>query len=155
MVESQLTLSPEGSRTEAEKEALTRRHTAGPSAAELKDLVVEAIISKKGLDVAVVNLDGVSDVADYFVVCTTESDLQSRAIVDAVKNDVHKACGERPWRMEGGDHRQWVLVDYVDVVVHVFDRESRSHYDLERLWGDATIERPVDGQDPRMEAADG
>jgi ribosome-associated protein len=144
MPETHPSLKRTGSRTDEELQSVIRRRATGPSAAELKDLVVEAILAKKGIDVVVVGLIGVSEVADYFVLCTAESDLQSKAIVDGIKHDVEEACGERPWRMEGTERRKWVLVDYVDVVVHVFDREARSFYDLERLWGDAPQETITD-----------
>jgi ribosome-associated protein len=140
MVESHPAMSRTSGRTEEEKNVVARRRTSGPSAEELKGLVVDAILAKKGVDLTVLDLAGISEVADYFVICTAQSDLQSKAIFDGIKHDVNKACGERPWRMEGTEHRKWVLVDYVDVVVHIFDRESRAYYDLERLWGDAPQE---------------
>ncbi|NKO01022.1 ribosome silencing factor, partial [Weissella cibaria] len=85
-------------------------------------------------------------VADYFVLCTGDSDLQIKAIADAVEERIREACRERPWHREGYEHRQWVLIDYVDLVVHIFNPEKRLFYDLERLWGDAPAERvPDDG----------
>ena len=107
---------------------------------------VDAILDKKGTDISVMDLRGVSGVADVFVVCTGGSDIQIKAIADAVQDRIRTECGEKPWHVEGYDHLQWVLLDYVDLVVHVFSNEKRSFYDLERLWGDAPIEHvPDDG----------
>lgn len=116
-----------------------KRSTQTP-ARELAALVIEAMQSKKAVDVTVVDLREVSGVTDYFVIGTGESDLQVRAIAEAVRELVKERTGERPWKREGTQHNQWVLLDYVDVVAHVFDRERRAYYDLERLWGDAPAE---------------
>lgn len=95
--------------------------------------------SKKAVDVTVIDVREVSGVTDYFVIGTGESSLQVKAIADAVREQL-KEAGERPWKREGTQHNQWVVLDYVNVVAHVFDRERRAYYDLERLWGDAPIE---------------
>lgn len=83
------------------------------------------------------DVHGVSGVADIFIVTTGDSDLQVKAIVQSVRSTIREEVGERPWHVEGTDHMQWVLLDYVDLVVHVFLPEKRQFYDLERLWGDA------------------
>lgn len=107
---------------------------------------VEAVLDKKARDVRVMDMRGVSGVADCFVVCTGDSDLQIRAIADAVRERIRETCDERPWHVEGTDSYQWVLLDYVDLVVHVFAGERRAFYSLERLWGDAPFEDvPDDG----------
>lgn len=102
---------------------------------------IEAAIEKKAVDIVVLDMHAVSGVADYFVICTGESDLQVKAIFEAVEDRIRQVCHERPWHHEGTDHRQWVLMDYVDLVVHIFSPEKRAFYDLERLWGDAPHER--------------
>lgn len=111
----------------------------------LARLAVEAALSKKALDVAVMDLRGISGEVDYFVLATGESDLQIRAIVDAVVDALRTEGGERPVSREGqpGTSR-WIVLDYFDLVVHVFDPELRAHYDLERLWGDAPTDRISD-----------
>ena len=80
---------------------------------------------------------GVSGVADFFVITTGDSELQVKAIVASIRANIKEAIGERPWHVEGTDHYNWVLMDYVDLVVHVFLPEQREYYALERLWGDA------------------
>ena len=112
---------------------------------ELARLALDAALSKKALDVTVMDLRGISGEVDYFVLATGESDLQIRAIVDAVVDDLRQKAGERPLHREGqpGTSR-WIVLDYFDLVVHVFNPELRAHYDLERLWGDAPTERVSD-----------
>ncbi len=109
-------------------------------------LVVEALQSKMGEDILVMDLRGLSDVADYFVLCSGSSDLHVRSLYGEVV-DVLKCAGEPPWHGEGSSPRYWVLIDLVDIVVHVFRVETREYYSLERLWGDAPctpIEEPAD-----------
>ena len=109
-------------------------------AAELVRLAVEALHSRKALDVMVIDVRKQSGVTDYLVIGTGQSDLQVRAIIDAVLDQVREATDERPWKKEGLDTLHWSILDYVDVVVHVFDPERRAFYDLERLWADAPME---------------
>ncbi len=95
--------------------------------------------SKKASDVQLLDLRKVSDVADFFVICSADSDTQVKAIADSVldglaESDVH------PWHREGLTQKQWILLDFVDVVVHVFHKDVRRFYGLEKLWGDANIE---------------
>jgi ribosome-associated protein len=124
-----------------------RKRRDVPDAPALAGMIVEAIRSKKAKDVVVIDLREVSEMTDFFVLCTGESDLQVKAIVDGVRESIKDTVGERPWRTEGYSHRQWVLMDYVDVVVHVFDTERRDYYNLERLWADAKIEEVSDEAD--------
>ena len=123
----------------------SRKGTA--SARELARHAVEAALEKKAHNLAVMDVRKVSGVADYFVMCTGDVDLHLKAIVEAVRERIRERCQERPWHVEGYDHLQWVLLDYVDVVVHVFLEEKRNFYSLERLWGDAPIEYVPDDAD--------
>lgn len=123
----------------------SRKGTA--SARELARHAVEAALEKKAHNLAVMDVRKVSGVADYFVMCTGDVDLHLKAIVEAVRERIREQCQERPWHVEGYDHLQWVLLDYVDVVVHVFLEEKRNFYSLERLWGDAPIEYVPDDAD--------
>ena len=76
---------------------------------------IEAAIEKKATDIVVLDMHEVSGVADYFVICTGEADLQVKAIFEVIEERIKEACHERPWHHEGTDHRQWVLMDYVDL----------------------------------------
>jgi ribosome-associated protein len=99
----------------------------------------EFALTKKAENVITMDLRGLTSTCDFFVICSGTSDVQVRAIADAIKDGL-AGEGERPWHVEGYEGRRWVLLDYVDVVVHVFDVETRDYYQLERLWGDAKIE---------------
>lgn len=132
------------------EEALTRegrpkaRQTTGISVRTLAREAVDALLDKKVHDILVMDMHAVSGVADLFVLATGDSDLQIKAAVDGVRERLKERLGERPWHVEGYEHRQWVLVDYVDLVVHVFTGERRAFYGLERLWGDAPREAVAD-----------
>jgi ribosome-associated protein len=99
--------------------------------------IAELTLTKKAEDVVVMNLRGLSSVTDFFVVCSADSDTQVRAIAAAVEDGL-KLKGERPYQVERGS-ANWVVVDYVDVVLHVFHKNTRPFYNLEKLWGDAVI----------------
>lgn len=109
---------------------------------ELSDLVVQGMLEKKASDVVVMDLRSVKNaVADYFVICSGNSDTQIDAISDSVEEFVHKATRQNPWKREGKQNREWIIIDYIDVVAHVFNKEKRDYYALEELWGDAEITR--------------
>ena len=106
----------------------------------LADLVVRGMQDKKASDIVVLNLKELKNaVADYFINCSANSDTQLEAVARSVEEEVEKVTGESPWQTEGRTNREWVLLDYVDVVVHVFLRDRRKFYALEELWGDADI----------------
>lgn len=95
---------------------------------------------KKAADIVVMDLREVKNaIADFFVICSGNSDTQIDAIADSVEEEVHKASEINPWHEEGKTNREWILLDYVDVVAHVFKKDRRTFYDLEQLWGDAEI----------------
>lgn len=128
-----------------ERTADKQRKTAA-STKHISRLAVDAILEKKGKDILVLDVTGVSGVADIFILVTGDSDLQNRAIVESVRMTLKEEAGELPWHVEGNDHHHWVLMDYVDLVVHVFLREKREFYELERLWGDAPREEVLEEQ---------
>ena len=106
----------------------------------LADLVVRGMQDKKASDIVVLNLKELKNaVADYFIICSANSDTQLDAVARSVEEEIEKITGESPWQTEGRTNREWVLLDYVDVVVHVFLRDRRKFYALEELWGDADI----------------
>lgn len=106
----------------------------------LADLVVRGMQDKKASDIVVLNLKELKNaVADYFIICSANSDTQLDAVARSVEEEIEKVTGESPWQTEGRTNREWVLLDYVDVVVHVFLRDRRRFYALEELWGDADI----------------
>ena len=94
----------------------------------------------KALDVVLIDLRGVSDAADFFVICTATSEPHVRAVANNVAGALREA-GHKPWHIEGTESLRWVLLDLVDIVIHVFRDEAREFYALERLWGDAEATR--------------
>lgn len=110
------------------------------SSNELSELIVQGMLEKKASDVVVMDLREVKNsIADYFVLCSGNSDTQIDAISDSVEEQVHKISKQNPWKREGKQNNEWIIIDYVDVVAHVFNKEKRSFYGLEELWGDAKI----------------
>ncbi len=106
----------------------------------LSKLVVKGMSEKKGLDIVVLNLRNVKNaVADYFIICSGNSDTQIDAISDSIEEVVYKQVRQSPWKKEGKQNKEWILLDYVDVVAHVFKKDKRDFYSLEELWGDAEI----------------
>jgi len=103
---------------------------------ELLSLVVEAADDKKAIDIVALNMEGISLVADYFVICHGNSDKQVQAIAREIKEKAHEQ-GISVKRLEGFEQAKWVLVDLGDVVVHIFHKDERGYYNLDRLWGDA------------------
>ena len=100
-------------------------------------------LAKKASDVLILDVRKLTDVTDFFVVSTADSEVQVKAVADEIAEGIEKA-GARLWHSEGISQRQWVLLDYVDVVAHVFHKEARAFYALEKLWGDAKVERVED-----------
>jgi ribosome-associated protein len=109
----------------------------------LTEKVTDLIFSKKGSDVKVLDLRTLTTIADYFVICSADSDTQVKAIADEIDKKLHEE-GIRLWHKEGYRSSNWILLDYVDVVVHVFKKSVREFYNLERLWGDAPLIDAVD-----------
>lgn len=104
----------------------------------LAESVVNGILEKKGQNVRWLDLRGIENsVCDYFIICEGNSNTQVEAIAESVEYIVKKETGQRPYRSEGWENALWVLIDYINVVVHVFERETRYFYNLESLWADA------------------
>lgn len=105
---------------------------------ELCDLIVKGMQEKKGIDIVILDLTDVKQaIADYFIICSGNSKTQVDALADSVEEVVYLMDHQNPWRKEGKENKEWILLDYVDVVVHVFTNEKRAFYALEDLWGDA------------------
>ena len=105
----------------------------------LATLAAQSAKDKKANRVVILNLKELSPITDYFVICSGESELHVKAIANQIIEDLEKR-GESPWHVEGYSHANWILLDYVDVVVHVFYHKIREYYALERLWGDAPMQ---------------
>ncbi len=107
--------------------------------------IIRAIQDKKGENIVSLDLRKIEEaVADFFVICEASNAPQIRAIADAVEHEVKDACGEYPYHHEGKDKLQWVLIDYVNIVVHIMMPENRKFYKLEEMWSDASLEEHND-----------
>ena len=107
---------------------------------KLSQLVVKGMQEKKAGDIVVMDLRKVKNaVADFFVICSGSSNKQLDAIADSIDKEVYKGLKEDPWHTEGKNNKEWMLLDYSNVVAHVFKNDRRSFYGLEKLWGDADI----------------
>ena len=101
--------------------------------------IIEGIEKVKGTDITIMDLREIENtVCDYFILCNGSSNTQVVAIAGAIQRTVSQAEGHiKPWHIEGESNAEWILIDYVDVVVHIFQKRIREHYDIEGLWGDA------------------
>ena len=113
--------------------------------------VVEVLQDKKALAITLLDLRDITDTCDYFLLCTGTSEQHIRSLTDEVRDQLAE-LGEKPWHIEGADTRRWVLIDYVDFVVHIFREEARDFYAIERLWGDAERTDFPDGGAPEETA---
>ncbi|HSD64947.1 MAG TPA: ribosome silencing factor [Ignavibacteriaceae bacterium] len=110
---------------------------------DLAHRIAGLIFNKKGYDVKLLDLRNLTSFTDFFVICSADSDTQVKAIADEVDKELRDE-GIKYWHKEGYRALSWVLIDYVDVVVHIFKKDSRDFYKLERLWGDAPSEELED-----------
>lgn len=110
------------------------------SSKKLCDAIVKGMVEKKAVDILVLDLRKVKNaVADFFIICSGGSDKQLDAITQSIDDEVYKAVKENPWHVEGKNNKEWMLLDYFDVVAHVFRKDKRDFFALEKLWGDAEI----------------
>lgn len=110
----------------------------------LIDCIGEALLEKKAVDVTVLDVRELTTLTDAFVVCHAESDVQVKALANNVAQRTREQLDEKPWQTEGLQQQRWVILDYVNVVVHIFKQELREYYGLERMWSDATIKKIED-----------
>jgi len=116
----------------------------------LANNIAELIFNKKGYNVKILDLKEVATFTDYFVICSADSDTQVKAIADEIDKSLRDS-GLKSWHKEGYRALNWVLIDYVDVVVHVFKKDMREFYNLEKLWGDAPV---IEVEDPALKKAE-
>ncbi|SKC02489.1 ribosome-associated protein [Soonwooa buanensis] len=113
----------------------------------LVEKIIEAIQDTKGEDVLVFDLSNIENaVAETFIICSGNSNTQVSSIAGNIEKKVRNELKDRPWHVEGNENAMWVLLDYVSVVVHVFQKQVREYYDIETLWGDAKVTRIEDAQ---------
>ncbi|MBS1528324.1 MAG: ribosome silencing factor [Bacteroidetes bacterium] len=106
--------------------------------AYISELAIYGIQEKKGNEIVRLDLRNIlSSVSDYFVICHADSATQVKAIANSVEEEIFKALNQEPWRKEGLEYGEWILLDYINVVVHIFRTDKREFYGVEELWGDA------------------
>lgn len=111
---------------------------------ELLNTITEALLERKAHRVVVLDVRALTTLTDYFVICDAETDIQVKAIAENVSVKTRDLIDEPAWHKEGFDTRRWVILDYVDIVVHVFRTELRQFYNLEKMWIDAVRTEIVD-----------
>ena len=108
---------------------------------EIKEIIIQSIQDKKGSDIACLDLRKINEaITDYFIICQADSTVQVKAIADEVYRQVKDQTGQPAAHSEGYDFLEWVLLDYLDIVVHIFYKDKRKFYNLEELWSDAPVE---------------
>ena len=108
------------------------------NADQLISVILNGIEDVKGQNINILDLRELENtVCDYFIICEGTSNTQVNAIVNSIQKKVSKEIRDKPWHVEGSENAEWVLMDYVNVVVHVFQKHIREYYDIESLWGDA------------------
>ena len=115
-----------------------RKKNESKNAALLTEVIFEGMKNNKAEDIVLLDLNGIDNaVCKYFVICTGKSSTQIEGIANAVVRATREELKERPWHQEGRGTSEWILLDYVDVVIHIFSKELRAYYELEELWADA------------------
>src|SRR5262245_5137607 len=130
--------TPRSRKTAATKEPPAAKPAKAPRLPKAVATAVEAALDKKAMDTVVLDLRKADGFTDYFVICSAANARQITAIADAVQETLKQRLGERPAVAEGVKSSEWILLDYFNFVVHIFSRECRAFYGLERLWGNAT-----------------
>lgn len=128
---------------ENKKKTTTKRpkKTSSPKqTTSLLDSIIEGMQERKAKNIVTLNLSEIENrVTDYFVICEADSNTHVNSIADSVEDTVMKLTSEKAYHIEGRQNGEWILIDYINIVVHVFLREAREHYNIEGLWGDALI----------------
>ncbi len=123
--------------------ALSKKKTStAPAESEiLVGAIVEAALDKKATDIVSLDLRGLSSCTDFYVICTIESEPQMRAVARSIEQELREKLGAKQYSAEGDSTSNWVVLDYIDVMVHIFTPEMRLRYAMEELWGDAPVRR--------------
>jgi len=107
---------------------------------QLIALIIDGIEDVKGQNISILDLRSIENtVCDYFIICDGNSNTQVNAIVNSIQKKVSKTAHEKHYHIEGTENAEWILMDYINVVIHVFQKHKREYYDIENLWGDAKI----------------
>ncbi|PWN05224.1 ribosome silencing factor [Rhodohalobacter mucosus] len=137
--------------TKTTKKAKSRFSSSSPHISvdtkKLIDAITDGLLEKKARDIVLLDVRELTTLTDYFVVCHGTSETQIRALANSVMEKVKETLGENVWKQEGLDARRWIILDYVNVVVHIFSEEKRNYYGIERMWNDAKVTE-IEDKDP-------
>ena len=111
---------------------------------KLVDVIGSALLEKKAKDIVLLDVTELTTLTDYFIICHGGSETQIKTLTSSVSKKTREELGEKEWRKEGTNSNRWVVVDYVNIVVHIFNEETRERYGLERMWNDAKLTRITD-----------
>ena len=106
---------------------------------KLSKAITELMLDKKATEIQIINVSKLTSLTDYFIICSSDSDPKTKAIMNHIKDKVHEKYDIKPLHLEGIENLEWVLLDYVSIVVNIFSKEKREYYNIERLWADAKI----------------
>ena len=106
---------------------------------KLSKAITELMLDKKATEIQIINVSKLTSLTDYFIICSSDSEPKTKAIMNHVKDKVHEKYNIKPLHLEGIENLEWVLLDYVSIVVNIFSKEKREYYNIERLWADAKI----------------
>lgn len=129
---------PQSSKTKESIFTTESKHKTSDSD-KLIECITEGLLEKKAKEIKVLDVRNLTTLTDYFIVCHGTSDTQIGALANSAMEKVKKEIGENAWQKEGLDARRWIILDYVNVVVHIFSEEKRQYYGIERMWNDALI----------------
>lgn len=124
-------------KTDRQFKSLSDTKTANSD--RLIEVICESLLEKKAEEITVLDVHELTTLADMFVICHATTDVQIKAIANNVSERTKEELNEKPWKEEGKDNKRWVILDYVNVVVHIFKKELRDYYALEKMWNDAII----------------
>ncbi|MDY6326178.1 MAG: ribosome silencing factor [Bacteroidales bacterium] len=118
------------------------KYEGAPFEGNIEEIIIQALIEKQGVDIRCVNLKKINHVFfDYFIICTGSSKPHVETLCDFVQHQTQKTAGVKPLHVEGLENKEWVLLDYFNVIVHIFQPEAREYYNIESLWGDAEVQK--------------
>ena len=106
---------------------------------KLSKAITELMLDKKATEIQIINVSKLTSLTDYFIICSSDSEPKTKAIMNHIKDKIHEKYDVKPLHLEGIENLEWVLLDYVTIVVNIFSKEKREYYNIERLWADAKI----------------
>lgn len=122
------------------KEKRPKKNSTSEQTNTLLNAIIEGMQEKKAKNITLIDLSSLENrVSDYFIICDADSNIQVEAIADSIEEYVEKRVNEKPYHAEGFENAEWILIDYINIVAHVFQKETRGYYGLESLWADGKI----------------